>query len=445
MKYRARYDQAKKAIREARKTETAKAKDPSKLPYDKWKRAESAMDNYFDNRSKVMETGMAMLKNTSATAADQADDWREYFQKAAEDAHKRINGLLDGNTDLKSLDLVYKQILYNANIEQSFLSRLSGIPLAGMQGRINDHRKKFEEEQKNLRDKFEDLKSKDRSFDDRISRTVDELEDMYERNLDKVVKAHMELARRLIKWVSAFRGLDESANPETPTWLGPVDNYLKELNRLTVSPEAYKKRLDGSFRSEGTLVMLFGKTRTDVKKFLEGVNLELVEDQLEETKKASLDKVTGMIPPGLDNDGKAFVEDCAKEVQTSFWSFTVAFNSFVNEFRGVFLGPVGDRTVEDLLEPKEGEAAGNRIKALHVERKLRELQDKTRDWDLNFDGIHKHHREHIEEMMYEHLYDLGPKIKAAGDLSLRDANALALKMFKQQMVDRLKRLVGWGS
>ena len=257
-----------------------------------------------------------------------------------------------------------------------------------------------------------------------------------------------------IEWDSPFRdtdlqigdpvqGVDGVHYPATPSWLAPLDDYLTELNRLTVSPEAYKQRLDQSFRSEGTLVMLFGKTRVDVKTFLEKINLEAVEDQVEDTKKASLDKVSGWIPPGLNDDGKVFVEDCAKEVQTALWSFATAFNSFVNEFRGVFLGPVGDRTVEDLLEPREGEAAGNRIKGLHVERKLRELQEKTRDWDLDFDGIHKHHREHIERLIHEKLDGLGPKIKATGDLTLRDANALALKMFKQQQVDRLKRLVGW--
>ncbi len=443
MKYRARYDEAKKAIQEARKTEQAKPTNPGDLPFDKWKRVESAMDHYFDDRSKVMESAMAMLKNNSATADDQADDWREYFQKAAEDAHKRINGLLDGNNDLKSLDQVYKQIFYNANIEQSFLSRLSGLPLAGMQGRINDHRKKFEDEQKNLRAKFEDLKSKDRSFDDRIKGTVDDLAEMYERNVKKVVNSHLDLKQKLVTWVAGFRKADEATSPATPSWLEPVDYYLTSLDAMLVGPQTYQQRLDGLFRSEGTLVILFGKTRGDVEKFLEKINLELVEKQIEEATKASFDKVSGMIPPGADEDGKAFVEECAKEVQGSLWLFDTMFNSFVDEFNGVFLGPVGDRTVADLLEPKEGEAAGNRIKGLHVERQLKDLYDQARDWDLDFDGISDHHREYIDNMIRKELDRLAPKIKHTGDLTMADANTIAIKLFKKDKTNEMKRLPGW--
>lgn len=443
MKYRARYDHAKKGIQNARKIETAKAADPSKLPYDKWKRAESAMDHYFDDRSKVMEKAMAMLKNTSATADDQADDWRDHFRKAAEDAHKRINGLLDGNTDLKSLDLVHKQILYTANIERSFLGRLAGLPLAGMHGRINDHRKKFEEEQKNLRAKFEDLKSKDRRFDDRIKRTVDDLEALYRKQIKEIVDKHLDVKRKLVTWVKAFRLKDEATSPATPSWLEPLDYYLTSLDSMLVTPKTYQKRLDEVFRSEGTLVMLFGKTRGDVEKFLEKINLELVEKQLEDTKKASLGKVSGMIPPGADEDGEAFVEDCAKEIQGSFWQFATMFNSFVDEFKGIFLGPVGERTVADLLEPKEGEAAGKRIKGLHVERQLKDLYDEARDWDLDFDGISDHHRDYIDTMIRKELDRLAPKIKRTGDLTMADANAIAVKLLKKDKRDAMKRLSGW--
>jgi len=443
MKYRARYDQARKAIENARKTEIDRAEDPGKLPHDKWKRLGSAMDHYFDDRSKVMETAMAILKNTSATAADQADDWREYFQKAAADAHKRINGLLEENTDLKSLDLVHKQILYNANIEQGFLSRLSGLPLAGMQGRINDHRKKFEEEQKNLRDKFEDLKSKDRSFDDRIKRTVDDLEDLYQKQIKEIVDKQLDFKRKLITWVNGFRKADDTANPGTPSWLTPLDYYLRSLDMMLVTPKTYQQRLDEVFRSEGTLVMLFGKTRGDVKSFLEKINLELVEKQFEETKTASLAKVSGWAPPGLNDDGKAFVEDCAKEVQGSYWLFATMFNSFIDEFNGVFLGPVGDRTVADLLEPKEGEAAGGRITSLHIERQLKDLYDEARDWDLDFDGISDDHQKYIENMIRQELDRLAPKIKRTGDLTLADAHAIAKKLAKKDETSHLKQLPGW--
>lgn len=444
MKYGARYDAVKKILEDAKQQERDRAEDPSKLPENDWKRIETVIDSYFNDRSKIMETAIGMLNDKSATADDQADRWSEHFQKAAENAHKRISDLISGK-DRKTFGpfSFYEQIHRISVQEPQFLSVLSGLPLAGMQGRINDHRKKFEEEQKNLRDKFNDLKSKDRGFDDRIKRTVDDLTGMYEKSIEDVVDKHLQVSRKFVAWVHGFRKADDTTSPGTPSWLDPLDYYLRALDAMLVSPKTYRQRLDEAFRSEGTLIILFDKTRRDVKKFLDGVNLELVEKETEDTKKTALDQVSKWKNPGHNEDGKAFVEDTAKAVQMTLWSYSVVFNSFIDEFRGVFLGPVGDRTVADLLEPREGEDAGKRIKGLHVERQLKDLYNEARDWDVDFDGISEKHRAHIQKMIHDHLDRLAPKIQRTGDLTMADANAIAIKLMKKDEASKMKSLPGW--
>src|SRR5690606_6152871 len=168
-----------------------------------------------------------------------------------------------------------------------------------------------------------------------------------------------------------------------------------------VTSKEMSNRFDALFKSEeSVVVILFGKTRASVKEFLEKTNLDKAKKEYESAEKEIQNVAKSMETKGMQEDALRFVNEGAKITRDHLEDFTKAYNEFVNAFKEIFIGPVGDRTVEDLVERQRWDWAKNEWQKLNIQSELKKIYDDAREWwAIDIDGLDEANRKKLEELL----------------------------------------------
>ena len=144
---------------------------------------------------------------------------------------------------------------------------------------------------------------------------------------------------------------------------------------------------------------MFNKGRTGVKEFLEKTNLDTATDEFEETCKNSLGIASQCKTKGQQDDAKRFIETAIPIVKDFFAEFKNQYEEFIDDNEEIFVGPVGDKSIEEILEIRNKQQSWDEIVRFNVQRKLKDLHsDAAASWRIGLDGLTDDEKKDIEYM-----------------------------------------------
>lgn len=406
------------------------------------KKIRDVLDKYFDFREKALETALTFLNDDSKNAKDQTDQWRKHLLNAGSEGSKMIS---DSIKDLQRKSAFADVVARVAFLESVFFTRLAHMALPdSMQGKLIEYRKEFETEKENLLDKWDDLVDKDEDIDEKIEEASKSLLEVYQEGLKKVDAANTQARENLTTYLKGTHIADEMTSPGTPSILEPVTRMMDAINNLMVSSKELASRFEALYKSEESVVLiLFGKTRESVKEFLEKTNLEKAIKEYNEAERQIQDVAKSMETKGMQEDALRFVNEGAKATKAHLEDFTKAYNEFVNAFKEIFIGPVGDKTVEDLIEKKRWDAAKNEWMKLNIQTELKRIYDDAREWwAIDLGDQHPAVKEHVAKILEQERNRLEPALREAGDNSVLGALKIIMTVYKDGLVDKVKSLKG---
>ena len=417
--YSARWDELQKGLKEAQEKEKPIPFDLKHLSViDRYDRFKESLEDYVGWRDKALNDSFAILKNesTSITGSAQKDKWDDHFEKQSQEAFKMILGYVPDDEHTPELRLYAESV---ASQESAFFSKISSAPLAWCQGKVQEYTLQFYNEMNSLEDKWSRLENDDRTIDDKIQRTSKEVITLFE----KIVKEIIDEERKVEDKI-------RNATPGLPT--GPVSTIIEILKlgvvhivnkaaELRKDLNEYVNDLMNLYKKEETIVILFDQTRTGVKEFLDKTNLDTATEEFEESCKNSL-AMAGQCPTkAQQDDAKRFMEKGIGIVKDFFADFKSQYEEFISDTGGIFVGPVGDNAIEDLLEIKDAEQTWDQITRLDVQSKLKDLyNDALRAWEIDIDGLDDEKKRELESFWKGELEKLSRGLVAASEDTVFD-------------------------
>jgi hypothetical protein len=417
----------------------------SLVPHASFIRLQVTAKDHLDHRDRDLAGALRILRDvstSSGTAKEQKEKWTRHFKEAAHRAAKRFTDSLD--SDEKKWKPFPAFVGDLAHQEAHFLRLLAGLPLAETQGRILEWERQFVEERKKLQDKWRALDQRDRSADQQMEAIMKSLRESYERVLKEVANTHGRAQRAMRDFIKGMGVVDTALNPGTPSWWRDVyDEYLDRVDLHVTTVEEYRKRYREAFKREETTLILFGETRAAVRSFLKKTNLEGAKEALEKAHKASVDMAGKALTPAQKADAQRFVNDVYRDVKRTLDRFETAYNALIDEFAGIFIGPVGDRTVEDLLEVRRWNSHQSELTRINIQTELKRYHDEAREWfGVSLGGLDPAVRKHIEKQMKKDLERLSLAVKKAGDQTHLSAAVFLATFLRPKLLERVKQSKG---
>src|SRR5690606_26091510 len=138
---------------------------------------------------------------------------------------------------------------------------------------------------------------------------------------------------------------------------------------------------------------------------------------------------------GMQEDALRFVNEGAKITREHLEDFTKTYNEFVNAFREICIGPVGDRTVEDLVEKQRWDWARTEWQKLNIQSELKKIYDDAGEgWAIDTDDMDEGNQKKLQAVLEAERKRLGPALRQAGDHSAVDSLKLIMTIAKHDLV-----------
>lgn len=438
--YKARWDELQKKLKDVQETEKPISFELENISFiDRYDKFKESLEDYFDWRDKALNNALPILKNesTSITSSAQKDKWDDHFEKQGQEAFKMILGMVPDDENTPKLRLFTESI---AAQESAFFAKLCSAPLAWYQGQVQEYTYQFYREMNSLEDKWHSLENNDKSIDEKIQRTSKEIFSLFEKTVKDIIDEERKVESKI-----------RDSKPGLPT--GPISMMkevlklgvvyvLNKTNDLKKGLDEYVKDLMSLYKNEETIVILFDKTRTGVKKFLDKTNLDTATDEFEETCKNSLETAKQCSSKGQQEDAIRFMEKGIGIVKGFFAEFKNQYEEFISDTRGIFVGPVGDKAIEEILETRDTQQTWDQITRFNVQGKLKDLyNDAFRAWEVDVDDLSDENKKEIESFWKIELDKLSRGLVAASNDTAFDR----LKKYynnKKSLKDKLKNSKG---
>lgn len=395
-----------------------------------------AVNKYFYFRQKTLEETLNFLKDDTKTAEQQRDRWENHLHSKGSEGVQLLSDCIKD----KRPTLFTIAISEVVSQESVFYLKLANLLLPDvMKGKLLEYRKQFETEKESLQDKWEKLIADNSGVNATIDDTAEELLNVYKEGLKKVDAADVKLREDLTLLLNIAQTVDES-QPSPPSILTPISLMVEALNHFRTNSEVLASRFDQLYKSEETVaVIMFGNTRKSVKEFLENTNLDKAQRDYYEAEKHAQDNAKNMLTRGQQEDALLFVTTSTEITKLTLRAFTDVYNSFVDSFKEIFIGPVGDRNVNDLIKKERWDWAKNEYQNLNIQTELKKIYDDSREWvDLDLFKLEPEKKEQIEALLKKERERLELALNRAGDVSLLDSIKLFLTISKITMFSKIK-------
>ena len=395
-----------------------------------------AVNKYFYLNQKTLEEALSFLKDDTKTAEQQRDRWENHLHTKGSEAVQLLSESIKG----KPVTLFITVISEVASQESVFYLKLGNMLLPDtMKGKLLEYKKEFETEKENLLDKWEKLLADNKNVNASIDEVSERLRNIYKEGLEEVDVSHIQLKENLALYLKAIRVA--TASPEIPFSLRLLINNITEaLNNFKVTSDDLAYRFEQLYRSEDSVaVIMFGNTRKSVKEFLEKTNLDKARKDYNEAEKHAYDNSKNMLTTGQQEDAALFVKTATDSTKITMQLFTDAYNSFVDSFKEIFIGPVGDRTVNDLINKQRWDWAKNEWQNINIETELKKIYDDSREWvDLDMYELDDETKAEVEKVLANERERLDIALKQAGDPGMLDKLKLYLTLAKDLVYSKIK-------
>jgi len=409
------------------------------------KQVRDKIGRYFGDRKGAFEKGLGFL-DAPLPPKDHQERWSDHFSDFGSDAAEELARLV-GDSKLIQTPFVaaVKKI---ASQESSFFAAVAKMPLATAQGRILEWYGQYVREEQNLRDDWEELKEDGSDLAEELAEAMKEIAEVFDAAVKKAAEKVRDAEEALRRWLPVLEKLEDLISRGEPGAAGTAIQSLRHAIEAISALRPSVETIDGRFRSlykshETVSVVLFGKTRTEVEGFLDKVNLEKAVKDFETAAGTCVGLAQGLKPDGQRDDAEDLVSEMIDRAHETLDDFEGFFEEFVDDFDEIFIGPVGDRTVEDLVNRQLSIRNSDFFQRLNVQSELRKIYDSARNsLNLSFGSLPADQRKALEEILEDDLERLALAANQAGDLSQSERIRFIMKLAWESIFDRVKRLPG---
>lgn len=397
---------------------------------------------YIEWRDDALDDGLEMITraySSSDTGESLDDDWSEWFLARGSEASDRLNKLADGlDNHVPELKAQARTI---ATQEAQFFAQLAAAPLARAAGELAWQHRDLDTECTRLEDKWEELGDQDEDIDEKIESTTKEIVELLRGVVDKLVEEQ----RGLIAKVEAVR-IDPSqpvtgstGNALSTLAKGVATVVFSETERLKTSTATYLATLTNLHQMQEGVAVLFTNMREDVRKYLEQRRLATANETFDDAASDARDLAGKCPTPGQRDDALRFIERVVDQVEPIVDAFELSYKKFVDTHREVFVGPVGPKAIERLIEPDVRERGFQQIEDVDLERRLQELVDTSAPTIfVDVEGLSDADKEEIRSVFLVEWKKLGEGLVTVKNDHLTDRLVSAGREFVSRVTSRVK-------
>lgn len=408
-------------------------------------RVRDRLERYFDDRERALTDGVRLLESP-LPPQDHQERWSRHFTEFGSRQAKEIAELVK---DPKLIQTPFVSSVSSiAAQESAFFAAVAKMPMASSQGEILQWYGQFEREMKRLRDDWKELKGDGGEISEEMREVMREIREVFAEAVQEASGKSRDAEESLRRWIPVAEQGEEAIGAAEPgpvgTALQAIGHVLDVLRELRPSVETLESRFRALYRSEETVsIILLGGTRVRVKEFLDAVNLEAAVEELEAASETCLRIAQGLKPDGQRDDAEDLVDLMMDEANETLEQFEDIFEELVDEFDEIFIGPVGDRTVQDLVNKQLAIRESDDFQRLNIQTELRKIHDSAEDWlGIPIGRLDPAVRERLKEWMERDLEALALATRQASDLSASERLSFVMKRSWDDLTERLLRLSG---
>ena len=181
---------------------------------------------------------------------------------------------------------------------------------------------------------------------------------------------------------------------------------------------------------EKGLLIVFTNTRESVGKFLEGKTFENAEKDFREARDRALSKANECPTSRQRDDAKRFLEKAADKSRRELENFNQYYSNFVDQFKGIFFGPISDSTYNELLEPSDWSNYQGGLESFSIQEKIKQIyNDSDKAWKVSLDGFTDQQKREFEDLLKKEMDRLKGIIEVAeGSIIRRVGEVIRLRV-----------------
>lgn len=394
------------------------------------------VNKYFYFRNNALEAALNILKDNTKKSKELRDIWENHLNTKGSEGIRLLSEVIK---DKKST--LFTIVISDAISQETiFYLKLANMLLPDvMKGDLVGYHEQFEKEKQSLLGKWDKLFSDCKGINNSIEEISKNLFSIYNNSLTKVKSGYITLREWITIQCKALQIIDDAA-PSPPSVFEPINLLIETLNLFMVSHADLSYRFDQLYKSEESVaIIMFGNTRSSVKEFLTNTNLDKAIKNYNEAEKHAKDSAKNMLTNGQQEDALLFVTEGGKITKLTLKAFADVYNSFVDAFKEIFIGPVGDRTVNDLINKERWDWAKNEWQTFNIQSELKKIYDDNKEW-LNIDmfNLKPEVKEKIKNIMDKERERLRLAVNQVGDNSIYETIKLFMTVSKQNMFSKLK-------
>ncbi|AIF85561.1 hypothetical protein NTE_03533 [Candidatus Nitrososphaera evergladensis SR1] len=378
--------------------------------------------SYMDWRDKALNEGLEILKyeSTSATASQQQSKWSDYYSSQGQQAFQKITDFVKSDK-APNLRKFGEEV---ASQESQFFSLISRAPLAWFQGQVQHYTFEFYTEMNSLEGKWKAMSEQDRSVDDRVRNTSSQVLRLFDEVVKELV-AEKRSGEENVKYIVGQAKKVPGVPLPIKVPLIAVDKMLERAGRLKKSSEELAQGYMDAYKLEESIVIVFAQTREGVREFLAKTNLDTAIKEFNAMNENSKGLADQCPTSKQKEDTKRFMEKAANIVSGFLEKFKQEYNEFVDDNRGIFVGPVSDKTLDELLEVRDWQKSWDDIERFNIQSKLKEVYDDcVKTWQVDLDGLTDEQKKELKDYW---------------DMELRRLHDGLYEVIEGSVWDRIKR------
>jgi hypothetical protein len=413
-----------------------------------------ALTSGIANATKAAEGALGALadyaERVSAGNLGTQRKWEDRCRSAITDISRCFGDAAKDHTLTPAQQLFWYQALAH---EEAFFEKLSKVRTPQLHDDLLVHQDTLNKMLGELWDKWTYLLSKDVAFETDERKAVREVAQLAEKLVGRLeplagkLREHTSrlTANGLRKVQAVLEKFGEHGGKVANELLSrvfgidiPEGVEVKDIIDLVQGSAQYMEADLGTVRSQialykslvqaelGSVLLLFTNTRKDVERYRNDNDLGKARVWLDQAKGALSDWASSVATSGQRSDASAFRDKIAAALDTD-WKLTEELDSkFRDKFKGVFIAPLGDDTLEQLVE-------GRMFR--------QELEEVTRK------GVHSRARELASNLQSQTSSELDNFFRQFDDLvarapdEIREMAKMKNEEFKRAVKDKLRERI----
>lgn len=402
---------------------------------------QTATEEYFVYRKKILAVAYEFLEDESKTEAEQRNRWETHFVSKGTSALQPLKDIIYYTKVGSSFAVLLSEIISQESI---FYYKLSNLQLCDvMHARLIKYRIEYNTEKKNLLEKWQQMKEDNQSINVAMEGVLEQLHSIYQSSITSL-SANNDKARRTIeaylKPMNALVGVLTGVSLPTE-FTDAITDSMTVLNRFMADSKSAAARLDSLYKNEENVaVIMFGHTRKSVIEFLQKTSFDKCEADYKKGFAHAYEVASNMLTDGQIGDATLFVTNAEKITGKRMQSFGDSYNAFINSNKEIFVGPVGDRTVWDLIRKESWDKAKKNLQVKNIQTELQKIYSDTVSWtNVDIYSFSETTKKEVAALLKKDLDRLNQSVtNALEGRSVWESLHAALSVSKEVMFSKIK-------